>query len=121
MQNSKAVAAIAFFWENRPNPAIGRWRHHSEPGPQKHVLRVKTFYFARKSIWNITEPPGTFCTEQAQKITRRTELAPPRYDRCTFLAKQAQPSHAASGLLSGAVVCPFWSGLLATELLAVVL
>jgi hypothetical protein len=49
----------------------GRWRHHSQSG------RAPKKVHARKSMWDIAEPPGTFCIEQAQKIIRGSELTPP--------------------------------------------
>ena len=48
--------------------------------PPNVRFECKTFYFMRKSIWNISESPGTFCIEQAQTTIGRSELwiAPPR-------------------------------------------
>ena len=51
--------------------------------PKTH-FEGKTFYFVRKSTWGITESPGAFCTEQAQNITRRSELTPPTPGRVYF-------------------------------------
>jgi hypothetical protein len=50
----------------------GRWRHKAP----KARFGCKTFYFMRKSSWGISEPPGVFCIEQAQKIIGGSKPAP---------------------------------------------
>jgi hypothetical protein len=50
---------------------MGRWRHKTS----KTRFGCKTFYFARKSPWGISEPPGAFGIEQAQKNYRQIEAS----------------------------------------------
>jgi hypothetical protein len=41
-------------------------------------FKGKTFYFMRKSPWDISEAAGVFCIEQAPKIMGGSKLNPPR-------------------------------------------
>jgi hypothetical protein len=50
-------------------------------------FECKAFYFVRKSSWGISEPPGEFCIEQAQKIIGGSKLTPSRYGSGTFLVR----------------------------------
>jgi hypothetical protein len=64
---------------------MGRWRHEAS--------KSKTLYFVRKPSWRISEQPGEFCIEQAQKIIGGSKSAPWRCGLFIFLEMQGQPSH----------------------------
>jgi hypothetical protein len=67
---------------------MGRWRQ-----PQKYVLGVKLFILCESaSSWSISEPPGAFSIEQAQKIIGGLKPAPWRCELFILLVMQgAQP------------------------------
>jgi hypothetical protein len=61
----------------------------------KNTFWGETLYFVRKSSWCISESPGVFFIEQAQKqkIIDGPKPAPWRYRRFILLAMQGPPSH----------------------------
>ena len=50
----------------------------------------------RKSPWGISEPPGIFCIEQAQKVIGGSKPAQWRCGLFIFLVMQGPPSHRTS-------------------------